>query len=219
MKKKLGKAHSLPGERWLDWLNYMKDHAGAKYFLVLYLTCALCVRATQAARLTCADFHFKKGRVWVARFKKHPGTFKTLLPSVLRFLKEVKRKGIKSAAGSFKWPKDGFLFPSRKKAKAKHMSKDVLGATIRRHRTNFLKAFRRKYPDLEDPEGKTIRSHSGRRHCISKMVAHDMSPNVIMGFAQIESYRVFKHYVDTDAETFSSLLSQADRKLKLGKAK
>ena len=216
-RNRIGKAHSLPGTRWTLWLEFMKEHAGGKYWLLLYLTSALCLRVTQVTRLKTSDFQFKKGKVWVGKFKRHPGVFKPLLPSVLQVIKKVKRSGVKSTWNKYVWPRDGFLFPSRRGSQVPHMTKDTVGACIRKHRQAFVQKYKRQFPDLSDGQAKAIRSHSGRRHCVSKMSSADLSPNVIMGFAQIESYRVFKHYVDMDAETFGPLLNQADRKLKLGK--
>ena len=213
---KLGKANSLSGERWAHWLDFMRSRAGGKYFLLLYLTNALCLRVTQVARLQTSDFHFKKSKVWIDKFKKHRGAFK---PTVKQARQNMKRKGIPSDAQPYNWPKSGYMFPSRRGAKRPYMSKDTVAACVRLHRGAFLKKFKRTFPDLQDSQCRKIRSHSGRRRCVSHMASKDMSPNVIMGFAQIESYRVFKEYVDTDAETFAGFLHQADRKLKLGKLK
>ena len=217
-KKKLGKANSLPGQRWSLWLDFMREQAGGKYWLLLWLSSTLCLRVTQVARLKTSDFQLKKAKVWIGSFKKHAGTFKPLLPSVLKVIKKIKRSGVKSSCCAYKWPREGLLFPSRKGSRLPHMSKDTVGACIRRFRKSFVQKYKRQFPDLCEPQAKAIRSHSGRRHCVSKMSSADMSPNLIMGFAQIESYRVFRQYVDMDTETLSTVMNQADRKLKLGKA-
>ena len=219
MAKKLGRANSLLGCRWSAWLKYMQQHAGAKYYVLLYLTNALCLRITQAARLEVKDFNIKCKRVWISAFKKHPGVYKPLLPSVLQTIKMIKKSGLRSDKGNFSWPKSGMLFPARPGAKTKtrHMTKDTVAACIRRHRKGFIKKFRNKYPDLVD-EARPIRSHSGRRHCISTLAGAEVSIDASMAFAQIDSFRVYKRYVDKNAESVAPVLRTADRKLRLGQS-
>ena len=217
MVRKLGRANSLLGSRWSDWLKYMQQHAGGKYYVLLFLTNALCLRITQAARLEGKDFNMKHKKVWISAFKKHPGVYKPLLPSVLKTLKAIKKTGVKSDKGNFAWPKTGLLFPARPgaKTKAKHMTKDTVAACIRRHRKGFINKYKNKYPDLAGPE-KPIRSHSGRRHCISTLAGAEVSADACMAFAQIQTFRVFKVYVDKSAESVAPVLRQADRKLRIG---
>ena len=54
-------------------MNYMREHAGGKYYVLLFLTNALCLRITQAARLEAKHFKLQQKKVWVAPFKKHVG--------------------------------------------------------------------------------------------------------------------------------------------------
>ena len=185
--------------------------------MLLFLTNALCLRITQAARLEVKDFNIKCKKVWISAFKKHPGVYKPLLPSVLKTLKEIKKAGVDSKKGKFVWPKSGLLFPARSRAKTKtsHMTKDTVAACIRRHRKGFIEKFKKKYPDLAE-ESKPIRSHSGRRHCISTLAGAEVSIDASMAFAQIESFRVYKRYVDKNAESVAPVLRQADRKLQIG---
>ena len=215
MAKRLGKAHALAGKRWGIWLDHVRRYGGGHFFLLLYLTSALCLRVTQAARLRAQDFDMRRKRVFVAKLKGHPSTHKPILPSVLLFLKKIKSQGVPSPKKRFAWPKTGYLFPSRRGSGVPFVSKDTVASCIRRVRKQFVQAYRKTYPDLEG--GKTIRSHSGRRHCISLMANSEVTPAVTMAYAQILTYRIYKGYVDMDAEQVSPILKRLDGKIKLGK--
>jgi hypothetical protein len=109
------------------------------------------------------------------------------------------------------WPKEGYLFPSeRSHAKIPHVSKDVACHKWAEIRDSFIEKYQRRYPELGD--GKAIRTHSGRRHCISSMAGHGV-PNLIgMAFAQILSETVYKGYVEHDPHDVKRELEKFDNK-------
>ena len=51
----LGQAPALPVKLWNLWLDWRKDNAGAKIFLVIYLTGAFGLRCSEALALKAKD--------------------------------------------------------------------------------------------------------------------------------------------------------------------
>ena len=214
--KKLGQANSLNGKRWLDWLCHVRDNSGGKYFLALYLTQVLCIRISQALQLRVCDFNFRDRTVWIAPFKRHAAATKPLVPSAANTLQQIKVEGVKSKTQkNFCWPKKGYLFPSRKGSKQPYMSRYVMAHMIAKVRTSFLEKFAHKYPDLV--AGKTIRSHSGRRHAITAYAESGLDPLIGMAYAQISSFRVYRSYVDIQPDSTRRKMSKLDQKAKLGR--
>jgi integrase len=210
----LGKANSLLGDCWKEWLSYVRENAGLHVYLVLYITQALCLRITQAAQLQSKDFDFRRNRVWIAPFKKHVGAFKPLPSSVKKHLMKIKHNGLKLKGKSpFSWPSTGFLFPATKGNKP-HIGKDVIARHIRSLRGLFVQKFSHKWPQLLD--GRQIRSHSGRRHAVSTLCNEGLSDNVIMAWSQIDSYRTFKGYVDRNPSVISKQIHAFDAKFPIG---
>ena len=166
-------------------INHVKEEASPKYFFALWLTQALCLRITQCLMLRTNDVDWKLKRIYIRRFKKHPPCWKPLVPSVFDCMKKAYAKGIKKRAGEmWSWPRNGYLFPSRRHATKPHINKDVISHIIVKVRKSFLK----KNPHYK--REKTIRSHSGRRHAISSYASGGLPPDVGMIWAQINSFRI-----------------------------
>lgn len=213
---KLGQPNPLNGNRWIDWLHHVRDHYGGKYFLALYLTQALCIRISQALQLQASHFDFKAQTVFIAAFKGHSAVKKPLVPSVRQALQTIKLKGVDSSEKqNFQWPKRGYLFPARRGAKKPYMTRFVVAHTVAKARKSFLKKYAHKYPDLET--GKTIRSHSGRRHAITAYAESGLSPHIGMAYAQITSFRVYQKYVDMTPESTKANMKNMDKKARLGR--
>ena len=150
---------------------------------------ALCVRVTQVCQLKVEDIDLRQRRVWLRPFKRHRGLWKPLVPSLVTAIKKWKTQG-------WKWPKQGYLFPSRKGATQKHITKDIVARNVRKHRATFVKKWSAKYPELQN--GLKIRSHSGRRHAISEMAGSGVPHYIGMAWSQIESCKVYQTYVDLE---------------------
>ena len=204
-KKKLGRAHALSGELWKEWTKYLKKHAEKKYFIIVFLIEALCVRVTQVCQLQVGHMDMRKKRVWLEAFKRHKAVWKPLLPSTVRAISEWKKEG-------WKWPKTGYLFPAMGRGKGKHITKDIVARHIRKHRGNFIKEFHKKFPDLNN--GQQIRSHSGRRHSISTFAGAGVSEQFGMAWAQIESRTVYQTYVDLQPDAVFPTIAKFDKKLR-----
>jgi hypothetical protein len=111
--------------------------------------------------------------------------------------------------------KEGHLFPPTKStAVIKHVSKDVIAKKIRAVRDVFIEKYARKCPELAT--GKTIKSHSGRRHAISHIAASAVPDNIGMAWAQIASHAVYAKYVDLTPDQVASQMSKLDRKHPFG---
>ena len=208
MPKRLGRAHALPGKCWLLWLKYFRQKAPRKYYYILVLIEALCVRVTQVCQLKVEDVDLRGRRVWLKPFKRHKGVWKPLLPSIVKQLKEWRAK-------EWKWPREGYLFPSEEGSQKEHISKDIVARHVRNHRNNFVHKFGHKMPELLN--GAPIRTHSGRRHAITALAGTGIQPQIGMAWAQINSVRVYQTYVDLDpAEVYSSVIKH-DKKRKWNK--
>lgn len=208
MPKRLGRAHALPGKCWLLWLKYFRQKAPRKYYYILVLIEALCVRVTQVCQLKVEDVDLRGRRVWLKPFKRHKGVWKPLLPSIVKQLKEWRAK-------EWKWPRKGYLFPSEEGSQKERISKDIVARHVRNHRNNFVHKFGHKMPELLN--GAPIRTHSGRRHAITALAGTGIQPQIGMAWAQINSVRVYQTYVDLDpAEVYSSVIKH-DKKRKWNK--
>ncbi len=213
--RKLGKSNSLTGKEWLDWLNFVMGSLGPMYFLILYLSQALCLRITQVLQLQTSDFDWQGKKLWTKKFKRHEGFFKPLLSSVFKQLLVYKNKGVVDGDGNqFQWPKKGYLFPAaRSESKFDHIAKDTVCHAITRVRSDFVAANKNKIAGLS---GNTIRSHSGRRRCITTMAQNSVPDTVGMTFAGIKSIRVYRGYVDTCPDQLRSQLKNFDRRSNFG---
>ena len=206
MGKKLGRAHALQGQLWKEWLKYLKAHAEMKYFIIVALIEALCVRVSQVCQLKVQHLDLRRKRVWLETFKKHKALWKPILPSTVATIAEWKKEGW------WKWPKTGYLFPAQGRGKGKPITKDIVARHIRKHRAGFVKKFQDKYPDLLNGQG--IRSHSGRRHSISTFAGAGVSEQFGMVWAQIESRKVYQTYVDLLPEQVFVTMAKVDKKLR-----
>ena len=208
MPKRLGRAHALPGKCWLLWLKYFRQKAPRKYYYILVLIEALCVRVTQVCQLKVEDVDLRGRRVWLKPFKRHKGVWKPLLPSIVKQLKEWRAK-------EWKWPRKGYLFPSEEGSQKEHISKDIVARHVRNHRNNFVHKFGHKMPELLN--GAPIRTHSGRRHAITALAGTGIQPQIGMAWAQINSVRVYQTYVDLDPAEVCSSVIKRDKKRKWNK--
>ena len=211
MAPKLGQANPLHGKTWDAWLEHVKQHAGPKYYLALYLTQALCVRISQSLMLRAEDFDWRTPRVYIRKFKGQRAVWKPILPSVLKVLKGIRKNRLRNKAGeTWAWTSKGWLFPSRRNAKRPHTSKDTVCHIVAKVRQTFVK----KHPSLKN--AKTIRTHSGRRHCISRLSAEGLSSEVGMVWAQIQSSRVYRTYVDNEPLQIEATMKRFDRRHPVG---
>lgn len=208
MPKRLGRAHALPGKCWLLWLKYFRQKAPRKYYYILVLIEALCVRVTQVCQLKVEDVDLRGRRVWLKPFKRHKGVWKPLLPSIVKQLKEWRAK-------EWKWPRKGYLFPSEEGSQKERISKDIVARHVRNHRNNFVHKFGHKMPELLN--GAPIRTHSGRRHAITALAGTGIQPQIGMAWAQINSVRVYQTYVDLDPAEVCSSVIKRDKKRKWNK--
>jgi hypothetical protein len=213
---KLGQAHPLPGKLWPMWLKFVQSECGPRIYFIVFLIQAMCVWVTQAAQLMVDDLKLDSARVWFKAFKGHAATFKPMLPSVLKVLKAWKKNGVPGGPNfdNYSWPKTGQLFPPVRKCKAKHTTKDVVAKILKVASAKFIEKFSSKWPELGT--GKNIRSHSGRRHNISEMAAQGIQDKVGMGWAQINSQRVYNSYVELSPEQVASTLTKLDRRRPFG---
>lgn len=203
MAKRLGRAHALPGQCWAKWTKYFYKNAPRKYYYILVLIEALCVRVTQICQLTVADVDLRRRRVWLKPFKRHRGVWKPLLPSVVETIRSWKSKG-------WKWPRSGYLFPSQKGSKHPHVTKDIVARHVKQQRKSFVQKFSEQFPELRN--GLEIRTHSGRRHAISELAGAGVPQHIGMAWSQIESPKVYQSYVDLEPKQVYATMVKHDKK-------
>ena len=166
---------------------------------------------------TAPGERYGKGRAFLklVAFKRHAACRKPLLPSVANMLRSFRQHGISSKKCSYTWPKKGYLFPTSRRSKSPHWTKDTIARQICKARKLFMQKFESRWPELGN--GKSIRSHSGRRRAITMFAAADLPPQVGMAYAQITSFRVYKGYVDLSPQDVSEQMRAFDQTAKLGK--
>ena len=106
---------------------------------------------------------------------------------------------------------DWLTFSSIREREGQVNHQDIVARHIRKHRAKFVENFKDKYPDLLN--GQAIRSHSGRRHSISKFAGAGVSEAFGMAWSQIESRTVYQSYVDLQPEMVYPTIAKFDRKL------
>ena len=219
---KHGQASSLKQRGlWELWLRFVLDELGPHMAVLLFFTDALCLRVGQAGALKGADFDLGRGRVRIGAFKAHLEDSKHMVPSVLNVVRRLVKSGLKGkkhakACGArgvakdtptFKWHQ-GLLFPTRAGAADPHVGKDTVGHAIRRVRGGFPKAARKA--GFGDINVKSVRTHCGRRHAITRMVAGKAPDDIGMKYAQISAEQVYRKYADIDHDDVAKVLDKMD---------
>ena len=204
MAKKLGRAHAMPGQLWKEWIKYLKSNAELKYYIIVFLIEAMCVRVTQVCQLKAEHIDLKKKKIWLDKFKRHPAVWKPMLPRTVKAIADWRKAG-------WKLPQKGYIFPASGRGIGKPITKDIVARHIRTHRKEFVKKFQKKFPEVLN--GQNIRSHSGRRHAISSFAGAGVSEQFGMAWAQIESRTVYSSYVDLKPDQVYPTIVKLDRKL------
>ena len=206
--KKLGKAATLPGELWVQWVNHVLAHGRCWLYMALVLCHLLCLRITECLRLAAEDFSFRAGTVHIAPMKRQDAVRKPMLPEVKTLLQNFKKKGIKrkraEQKGSrgkvtwtdqWKWPQQGMLFP------AERMDCCSEG----RNKNTVCKAISRLRKTFEHPTDRPIRSHSGRQTMVNALKASGLPDDVAMFYARIsdkQTYAGYGAFTSTQASQF-----------------
>ena len=198
VKRKLGKASALPDKLWTQWLDHVRAHGSCWLYVALLLTHLLCLRITEALRLTAEDFAFGRGNsVYIKPLKGQPALRKPMLPPVKKILLQLKNQTVKQkrikkqgALGEklfldcWKWPQTGPLFP------AERADSD----SVVRNKNTVCKAIGRLRCSFEQPCEAPVRSHSGRHRMVSDLKMSGVADDIGMCYARIKDKRTYAGY-------------------------
>ena len=198
--RKIGQAPALSSTLWKAWLQWMLEHAGARVYTVLMLTGAFGLRCSEALALRREDIMLEGDIPKVRVAGRVPGSRKSPGDVYIRqrhfqSLKTIAEKGVhvKRTRGhklgkatihdSYSFPKQGYLFKSRRRAAAGHMSYHAIYVHVRREAPKFLTHLKTNKQKWEADIAK-LRPHSGRATLITELMGEGMSTALSMKYAR-----------------------------------
>ena len=190
-KQKVGQAPALSRALWLEWIEWVKKHAGARMAIILGLTGDFGLRCSEALALKVQDIHTKGEIPKIVVTGDTPGARKSpgdvyIRKRNLQWLNDLLAKGLKverqkkhkhgkglkklvKRVDEYKVPKSGYLFKSRKNAGKKHLHYQAVYTTVKRQAPKFLQYLQRAGKQWA-PEVAKLRPHSGRATLITELM-------------------------------------------------
>ena len=215
--KSLGQAPALPLKMWREWLNWLLETAGPKIFFVVFLTGAFGLRCGEAVALKREDINLEAvipklvvtgesagarkspGEVYVR--KQHVKVMKKWLREGIPNTRTKKHKYGKGKGKTicvnetYVIPKQGYLFPSRRKATRPFLHYHAVYDHVRRQAPKFL-AHLQKTQRQWGTEIARLRPHSGRATLITELMGEGLTAALSMKYARHapSSYKVHLKY-------------------------
>ena len=212
-----GQAPALSPSLWKEWLRWIKEQAGPKIFFVIFLTGALGLRCGEAIALKRKDINLEAaipkvlitgenkgakkspGAVYVR--KQHVKLLGKILNEGINVVRQKKHKHGKGKAkqiqieDTYKVPKSGYLFPSRKNAKLPCLHYYAVYDHVRRQAPKFLDSLKKQGKQW-DVEIAKLRPHSGRATLITELMGEGLTTALSMKYARHapSSYKVHLRY-------------------------
>jgi hypothetical protein len=202
-KGALGQALALSPGQAKQWLDFVREHATTRLWVLLNLTFMLALRPSEACCLQGADFdlgadppHLKIRKM--VRTRKSPGNI-PLVPAMVNWIRKLHKKGVsvrrkrKTSKGNkmytdtFMMPCRGPIFKSRGGAGSKHLSYHGVWAQVRRLAARFEVA----HPDHGFA---AIRAHSGRASAITTLMTKNVPLPITMKFARHKAIKTHLRY-------------------------
>ena len=199
-KKGPHQAPALSDKLWDTWLKFIKDHAGPRMFLIVFMTGAFGLRAGEAVALKREDLQLDAQEPYVHVTGESHGAAKSpgqvyISAKNLKILRAALDQGItaKRAVNSkhgittrkqiYKIPDEGFLFRSRAGAATKHVTYQAVYHSVTDLAPKFLEELKKNgQPNF--PELAKIRPHSGRASGITTLMSAGLSLGVTMKWAR-----------------------------------
>lgn len=216
-RRRYGQAPALRAVQWRKWLDWLKNHAGARTYLVIFLTGALGLRCSEALALKREDLCLGAAipKVVVTGdtngAKKSPGDVyvrKQHMDQLRGFLRDgvyAKRsrshkhgKGPKkqvSFTEHFIIPGEGYIFRARANACKGHLHYQAVYSHIKREALRFAKFLKDECQPVS-PEVMKLRPHSGRATLITELMGEGMTTALSMKYARHspDSFKVHLKY-------------------------
>ncbi len=217
MAKKMKQAPALTQRQWKKWLEWLKEHAGARVYFAIFLTSAFGLRCSEALALKrediCLNAAVPKIRISgeASGAKKSPGEVyvrkqhMNLMRSILKDGISVERpKGHKHGTGvrknilkreHYTVPRKGYIFLSRTRASKPYLHYHAIYDHVRRQAPLFHKHLA-KMGEHVSPEVANLRPHSGRATLITELMGEGLVTALSMKYARHapESYKVHLRY-------------------------
>ena len=181
---------------WGRWLDHVRQEAGSRMCFIIWLTSALACRAGEAVWLrrgragdvfldgsaqdSAPTVHIRQGKSpgKVYLRPEYVADFKEMLKHGVTTHRRVGTKhGQRTRLDTFKVPKEGFMFRTRKGSSLKHLGYHAVWAAVSR----CAKSFSKKHPGSNFDE---IRSHSGRTSAITTMLGEGVPIHLSMKIAR-----------------------------------
>ena len=216
--KRFGQAPALSMSLWKEWLGWILQTAGAKIYLVIFLTGAFGLRCGEALCLRREDISVEATipRIYVTGEnhggRKSPGQVYIRKQHLMLLKKYLGKDGItthklkkhkhwKGKANlikikdSYLAPKSGFIFPSRSGAKRPYLHYHAVYDHVRRQAPKFLQHLKNKNKKWA-PEVAKLRPHSGRATLITELMGEGLTTALSMKYARHapNSYKVHLRY-------------------------
>ena len=212
-----GQASALRQQQWKLWLEYLKEHAGPRVWLAIFMTGALGLRCSEALTLK-AEHVILEGQVpKVTIMGLVPGALKSpgevyvrkqhieLLRACFKTGITAKRtRGHKHGKGrakivtfTEKWvpPKHGYIFLPNTGSTKGHITYHAVYKHVKLHAKAFALYLKAKGHPV-GPELTKLRPHSGRATLITQLMGEGMCTAMSMKYARHspESYKVHLKY-------------------------
>lgn len=179
------KAAALSPKLWSRWLQYVREHAGSRMFVLLWFTGAVALRCTEACQLKRedindnADVPFVQVRGDELGQTKTPGkslirlkdlaAVRTMLRDGVNTTRELKHKnGVRTTIDTYKFPAHGRLFRARGDSGRDHLEYHAVTKVVSKLRPGFMKVVQKEGGFTE--ELTRLRTHSGRASAITDMM-------------------------------------------------
>lgn len=214
---KYGQAPGLAVSQWKLWLDWLREHAGPRIYLVIFLTGAFGLRCGEALALkredVCLDAAIPKliisgespgaakspGEVYIR--KQHMAQLRSFLK---HGVESARTRGHKHGKGvrktityktHFRVPSSGYIFQARAKSGSGFLHYNAVHRAVRREAPRFAKHLRDCGKPIA-PEVAKLRPHSGRATLITELMGEGMATAMSMKYARHapDSYRVHLRY-------------------------
>lgn len=212
-----GQAPALRAQQWKLWLEWLKERAGPRVWLAVFLTGALGLRCSEALTLKRENIHLEgatpkitiegqvpgsrksPGEVYVR--KQHVDTLRQALHAgvcVQRVRGHKYGKGLqKHISYQQRWvpPTRGYIFLGRLGGAKGHLTYHAVYQQIKRNATRFAKYLKNRGLPV-GPEVEKLRPHSGRATLITELMGEGLCTAMSMKYARHapDSYKVHLKY-------------------------
>lgn len=214
---RVGQAPALRQQQWKLWLEWLKERAGPRAWLAIFLTGALGLRCSEALTLKRENIHLEGAIPKITIEGQVPGSQKSpgevyVRKQHIEILRQVFSEGVhvqrvrghKHGKGQLKhiaydqrWtpPRTGCIFQGRAGGAKGHMTYHAVYQQIKRQIAKFARFLKSKKLPV-GPEVAKLRPHSGRATLITELMGEGMCTAMSMKYARHapDSFKVHLKY-------------------------